>query len=101
MQRTFTADDEKAVLLSVSYDFAELGLDGLSAIANAVAAFDGDRAGSEGDAQEIDLTIDYRPEGGRLRNFWLRVRGSWLRESQVRRDGAEVRVILRYDIPAI
>ena len=92
---------EKALLLSVSYDFDEIGWTGLSAILNAVAAFDADTAVSRGSAQEIDLTLDYRPQRGPLRNFWLRLRGSWLHEQSAGKDGAEVRVIFRYDLPAI
>ena len=39
MQRTFTGADEKAVLLSFSYDFSRLGASGLSAIVNYVEAW--------------------------------------------------------------
>jgi len=47
------------------------------------------------DAQEVGLTIDYRPSKGWWKSFWLRVRGSWLNVDGTSRDGAEVRVILR------
>ncbi len=101
MQRTFTGADEKALLASVSYDFSRLGAEGLSAILNFVAAFDGERLGVRSDSREIDLTIDYKVSAGWLESFWLRVRGSWLQDDEARRDGSDVRVILRYDFPVI
>jgi hypothetical protein len=101
MQRTFGRPDEKALLVSVSYDFAGLGADGLSIIANFVAGFDGKSLGVRGDAQEVDVTIDYRVKKGWLKDFWLRVRGSWLTDESRSRDGTDLRVILRYDLTVI
>ena len=101
MQRTFNAPDEKALLASISYDFSGLGVDGLSAILNFAAGFDAKRLGGRSDAQEVDVTIDYRPKKGWLRNFWLRVRGSWLHQESAAQDGTDFRVILRYDFPVI
>ena len=49
----------------------------------------------------MNATLDYRIEDGWLKNFWLRVRGSWLSEETAGRDGSDVRVILRYDFPVI
>jgi hypothetical protein len=99
MQEAFGRPDEKALLASVSYHFAGLGVDGLSAIMNFVAGFDGVSDGVRGDAQEIDVTIDYRVKKGLLNSLWLRVRGSWLNEESADRNGTEIRVILRYDFP--
>jgi hypothetical protein len=101
MQRTFTAENEKALLVSASYDLSELGAHGLSAIVNFVAAFDGKRLGQRRDAQELNLTLDYRISEGWLESFWLRLRGAWLHEDSSEQDGIDVRVILRYDIPVI
>jgi hypothetical protein len=78
-----------------------LGVEGPSAIVDAVAAFDGEILGVRRDAQEVDLTIDYRLSEGWWKSFWLRVRGSWLNVWGTSRDGAEVRVILRYDFPIL
>jgi hypothetical protein len=55
MQRSLTLADEKALLASVSYDFSGLGIEGLSAIVNFVAGFDGKLLGARGNGQEIDL----------------------------------------------
>lgn len=101
MQRTFTRADEKVFLASFSYDFAGLGADGLSMITNFAAAFDGKLDGARGDAQELDVTIDYHLTEGLLRGFWFRLRGSWLRDERVDREATEVRVILRYDVPLL
>lgn len=98
MQRTFNRADEKVLLVSLSYDFAHIGAHGLTLIANYAAAFDGKFADSRGDAQELDLTLDYRLASGLLDGFWLRIRGSWLRDELVDRDATEVRAILRYEL---
>lgn len=101
MQRTFTRADEKAILASVSYDFSGLGIDGFSVIANFVTAFDGKKNGERDDAQELDVTIDYRLKKGDFKNLWLRLRGSWLNEELSDHNGTDVRAVLRYDLPLI
>ncbi len=101
MQRTFNRANEKALLVSLSYDFTDLGVDGLTLIANFAAGFDGKLAGQRGDAQELDVTMDYRLTEGLLENFWLRARASWLRDELIDREATEVRVILRYDVPLL
>jgi hypothetical protein len=102
MQETFDRPREKALLASLSYDFSGVGIQGLSAIANFVAGFDGKVDGGRSDRQEADLTIDYRVTNeGWLDSLWLRVRGSWLHDSSASQDGTQVRVILRYDLPVL
>ena len=83
---------------SATNDFSGVGVDGLSAIVNFVAAFDGRLFG---DAQEVDVTLDYKVKQGLLQSFWLRVRGSWLNEELTDRNGTDVRVILGCDFPVI
>ena len=101
MQQTFNRADEKALLASVSYDFSGLGVEGFSVIVNFVAGFDGKVLGVRNDAQELDVTLDYRASSGWLESFWLRVRGSWITEEMTSRDGSDIRVILRYTLPVI
>ncbi len=101
MQRSFTRADEKAALVSLSYDFAGVGVDGLSAIVNFAAGFDADNEQALGNAQTVDVTIDYRIKQGFLKHFYLRLRGSWLNEERTTRDGTDFRAILRYDFPVI
>ena len=101
MQRTLNRANEKVLLASLSYDFGSLGVDGLSGIVNFAAGFDGEILGVASDAQEVDVTFDYRVKKGWLRHFWLRVRGSWLNEEPADRDGTDFRVIVNYDFPVI
>ena len=105
MQRAFNLPDEKALLASVSYDFAGIGVDGLTVIANFVAGFDGKLEAGRRDSQEIDVTLDYRIKRGLLEGFlegfWLRLRGSFLTDDAADRDGTDFRVIVRYDFPVI
>jgi hypothetical protein len=68
---------------------------------NFAAGFDGKIDGVSTDAQEVDLTIDYRLSEGWLESFWLRLRGSWPNEESAVKDGIDVRVILRYDFPVL
>jgi len=101
MQRTFNRLDEKALLGSASYDFEGIGIQGLSGIVTFAVGFDGKVDGAHSDAQELDVTIDYRLKHGWLESFWLRVRGSWLHDELSKSDGTEIRVVLRCDLPVI
>ncbi len=102
MQRTFNRPKEKALLASVSYDFSRLGIEGLTAIVNFAAGFDGEVSGGRSDAQEVDLTLDYRvTKEGWFKSFWFQLRGSWLYDQAADSDGTQVRAILRYDFPVI
>jgi hypothetical protein len=103
MQRTFNQAGEKALLLSLSYDFSHAEVTGLSAIVNFVQGWDGRVLGVRGDAREIDVTLDYRlPPGlGLFRGLWLRLRGSWLDDERTDKNGTDVRAILRYDFPIL
>jgi hypothetical protein len=105
MQRTFNQAGEKAVLLSLSYDFSHLGVNGLSAIVNFVQGWDGrvPVLGVRRDAREVDVTVDYKlpKELGLYEGLWLRLRGSWLRDDAFDRDGTDFRAILRYDFPVL
>ena len=101
MQRTFNQADEKALLVSLSYNFSQLGIPDLWAIANFAQGWDGVVAGARGDAREIDFTLDYRVGSGWLESLWLRLRASWLDEDTAPHDGTDFRVILRYELPVI
>ncbi len=50
--------------------------------------------------REVDVTFDYRPESGRWRGFWLRLRVGWLR-SGATRIARDVRILLNYDLSAL
>jgi hypothetical protein len=103
MQRTFNRADEKALLVSLSYDFGQIGAPGLSTILNFVQGWQGVVLEGPREATEIDLTVDYRvPARYRIfEGLWLRVRGSWLHVEGRNQDGSDVRVILRYEFPIL
>jgi hypothetical protein len=101
MQRTFNQADEKALLVSLSYDFSELGIEGMSAIMNFGEGWDGVVSGVRGDARELDFTVDYRIGRGVLESLWLRLRASWLEVEDAPQNGTDFRVILRYELPVI
>jgi hypothetical protein len=102
MQRTFNRPEEKALLASVSYDFAGLGVEGLSAIVNFAAGFDGEVAGGRRNSQEVNLTLGYRvAKEGWMKSFWFQLRGSWLHDQGAESDGTQVRAILRYELTVI
>jgi hypothetical protein len=101
MQRTFTQADEKALLVSLSYDFSKIGIEGFSAIANFAQSWDGVIAGRRGRAHEFNFTLDYRIGRGILQSFWLRLRAAWLEESSASNDGTDFRVVIRYELPVI
>ena len=101
MQRTFTQADEKALLVSLSYDFSGLGIEGLTTIVNFAQSWDGVVAGVRGDARTIDFTADYRLGRGLIESLWLRLRASWIDVQSAPQHGTDFRVILRYELPAI
>ena len=102
MQRTFNQADEKALLVSLSYDFSKLGAEGLSAVLNFAQSWDGVVAGRRGKARELNFTADYRlAKAGILQSLWLRVRAAWLEDDAAPHDGTDFRIILRYELPVL
>jgi hypothetical protein len=103
MQRTFNRADEKALLVSLSYDFSDIGVPGLSAIANFAQGWQGIDFDGRRDASEIDFTVDYRFQGKFkiFQGLWLRLRASWLHVEGRDHDGSDVRVIVQYNFPIL
>ena len=86
MLRNFDRANEKAVRLSLSYHFDVIGLPDWSAnvrYTRGKDALNTDSLIPLGDSRETDYTLDYKPESGRLRGFWFRVRYAQLREDGV------------------
>ena len=91
---------EKAWVLGLGYDFAGLGLKGLSAFMNHTEAWRPDQGSLTDPAQyETNLTTDYRFSGC-LKNLCLRVRLAVVENSMeaVNMDFNDFRVILNYDL---
>jgi hypothetical protein len=104
MQHKFNRAGEDAWLVGLSYHFKDLGLEGLSAVANYAEGYgarDPDDASSLPDRREVNLTLDYRVTKGRLRGFWLRVRGSLLDTEGIDQTDKQLRVVLNYSIPVL
>jgi len=101
MQRDFDRAGETAVLIGLSYDFSEVGVDGLSGFFNFAAGFDGREIDSSerfAGQQEFDITMDYRRKHGVLKGLWLRTRASYLHVEGAQRDAYQVRVILNFQV---
>jgi hypothetical protein len=104
MQHKFNDAGEDAWLVGLSYHFARLGLQNLSAVVNYAEGY-GARDPLSGSSlpnkREFNLTLDYRVQEGRLRGFWLRIRGSLLDIDGVDRTGKQLRVVVNYSIPVL
>jgi hypothetical protein len=99
MLRNFDRANEKAFRLSLSYHFDLIGLPDWSAnirYTKGKNALDEDSLLLLGDNREVDYTLDYKPESGRWRGLWFRVRYAQLREDGQGRVANQLRIILNY-----
>ncbi|MBU0548120.1 MAG: OprD family porin [Candidatus Omnitrophica bacterium] len=90
---------EKAWVVGLSYDFAQLGLRGLSAFMNHTQAYVPDRGSfSSPDQRETDFTVDYR-FSGKFKNLSLRLRAAFVENSLSTgdMDYKDYRAILKYN----
>ena len=103
--KDFNRAGEKAVFLTAAYDFASIGVKGLS-VTSWLVFGDGARDAITGarlsDNTEFDLTIDYRFTDERwpdaLRPFWIRARTAqlWERLGGVEARTYDYRLVLNY-----
>jgi hypothetical protein len=105
MQSDFNSAGEKAAIFGVSYDFAHLGVEGLSAFLQ-LGIGRGAKLPDQGlsglDETEFDLTLDYKIPEGRLKGLWLRLRGaSALIDAPGQDTARQVRFIINYDLPLL
>ena len=73
MRRDFNRADEDAWQVGIAYDFARLGLDGLSAFAyyaEGYGARDSETRKSLPNQREFNITADYKPNLGFLTPGW-------------------------------
>ena len=106
MQSDFDRAGEEAWLVGLSYDFARVGLEGLSGFVNFAMGYDArDPRSAERFASqyEVDLTVDYRFAGwrGLLEGLWLRVRASSRGLEGAPTASHQIRVIVNYDLPIL
>ena len=103
MIKNFNRADEDAWLVGASYDFARIGVPGLSSFIN-FAQGNTPESGSNAspDQREFDLTVDYRFQSGLLEGLWLRARAAFVDQDDDvagATDVNDIRVILNYDLP--
>jgi hypothetical protein len=95
----FGNEDEKSWQVRYDYDFAAMGIPGLSLMTRYVS---GDNvnlaAGGEGEEWERDTDIAYVVQNGPLKNFGMKVRNATVR-SNFGPDMDETRLILSYTLP--
>jgi hypothetical protein len=105
MIAAFNRADEDAWLVGASYDFARIGVPGLSSFVNYARGNTPDRgANASPDQWEFDITVDYRLQSEWLNGLWLRARAAFLDQDDDVLDVGDVRdyrVILNYDLPIL
>ncbi|AHL75543.1 porin [Stutzerimonas stutzeri] len=94
----FGNEDEKSWQVRYDYDFAAMGVPGLSLMTRYVSGGDVNLAGGgEGEEWERDTDIAYVVQNGPLKNFGMKVRNATVR-SNFGADLNETRLILSYTL---
>ena len=104
MLSDFKLANQKTVKVGLSYDCGRIRLAGLSGFVNYARGFDPEAAStgaSLSNTEEIDMTLDIKPDLSPLRGMWLRVRGAALNPGSSRRRVVEARVILNWALPVL
>ncbi len=96
----FANPDEKSWQARYDYNFASLGLPGLSVLARYVRGDDATVIGSDqsGGEWERDLELKYVVQSGPAKNLYVRLRNASF-HSDFARDADENRVIVGYSLP--
>lgn len=100
--RDFASKDEKSWQIRHDYNFAGLGIPGLTMFNRYVKGTGADlgKGKPEGREWERDLDVTYAFQEGALKNFSVRWRNSTIR-SNVTKDLDENRIILTYKLPLL
>jgi hypothetical protein len=101
--KDFNRAGEDAWLIGLSYNFEDVGWNGLSAFVNYVHGNTPDSGrNASPDQEELDFTIDLKPPEGLFQGIWLRVRAAFVDEhGEGAQDLADDRVILNYSLPLL
>jgi hypothetical protein len=102
MLRNFNLANEKAFKVGLSYDCGRIGIAGLSGFVNYAHGFNPEdaRTGTSlPESEEIDLTLDIRPDRSFLRGTWLRLRTATLNPASDRSRVVQVRLIFNWALP--
>ena len=104
MQQNFNRAGEDAIHVSASYDFTSLGADGVKlylGFGYGSGAIDPTTGLNVPNETEFEITADWRPSKGPLKNYWLRVRYSNVHFTGGASGGdgyqPNLRLILNYD----
>ncbi len=101
MRRDFNRAGEEAWQVGIAYDFARLGIDGLSTFANYAEGYgarDSETRESLPNEREFNITLDYKPSFGFLGGFWLRIRGA---VAETDKTSTDLRVIFNHELPVL
>jgi len=104
MLRDFDRANEKAWRAALSYHFDAIGLPDWSANIRYTEGRDALSDNSIlllGDNREIDYTLDFKPESGRWRGLWFRVRYARVREDGAGEVANQFRLILNYSFSVL
>jgi len=105
MVKDFDRADEDAWLVAGSYDFSRWGLHGLSGFVKYVWG-DTPESGPNAspDQEELNITLDYRINKGRVHGLWFRFRAAFVDQDEgfaTSQDINDIRVIVNYDLSAL
>ena len=105
MIKSFNRADEDAWLVGASYDFARIGVPGLSSFVNYAQGSTPDSGSNASpDQWEFDMTVDYRVQSELLNGLWLRARAAFVDQDDDvvgSSDVDDIRFIINYDIPIL
>ncbi len=92
--------EEKSWSVRYDYDFAALGVPGLTAYARYIKGSDARIIGSNerGDEKETNFEVKYVVQSGPVKNLFVRLRNANFR-SDFARDSDEYRVVIGYTLP--
>ncbi|CAD5110023.1 OprD family porin [Zestomonas carbonaria] len=97
--RNFTTAGERSWQARYDYDFAALGVPGLTALVRYISGDHAEFAGrDDGRAWERDIDVSYVVQSGPLKNLGIRWRNAMVRSNHVA-DVDENRLILSYSLP--
>ena len=103
MIEEFSAAGQRAARFSISLTGSRWGRpawSGSVSIAHGFDAQDPDSMESLADVNEVDLTIDYRPESGVLRGLWFRIRHAYA-DYDDGTSSRNIRLIINYALPIL
>jgi hypothetical protein len=96
----FDRRNEQAFRAGLSFNLWRFGRSGIGIIANYTKGRNAESADGVAlpDAEEFEVTADFRPPEGLLEGFWLRIRYSDGDRGLPEADRRDVRVILNYTL---